>query len=146
MKKNKKPVKNIILLINTSKEKQLDVFLLTKSKIIGQASLKGNFKVSDRLLGLVDKILKKKKIKFDQLIGIMVVSGPGPFTSIRIGVAIANTLAFALKIPIVDIVIKNKTNNLQLIKTGWQKLKKAKIGKYCRPFYNQEPNITIAKK
>jgi tRNA threonylcarbamoyladenosine biosynthesis protein TsaB len=146
MKKNKKLVKKIVLFINTSKEKQLDVFLLIKNRIIAQSILNGNFKVSDSLLGLIDKTLKKKKIKFDQLIGIMVVSGPGPFTSIRIGVTIANTLAFALKIPVADSIIENKANNLELIKTGWQKLKKAKIGKYCRPFYDQEPNITIAKK
>jgi len=146
MKKNKKLVKKIVLFINTSKEKQLDVFLLTKNRIIAQSILKGNFKVSDSLLGLIDKTLKKKDIKFDQLAGIIVISGPGPFTSIRIGVTIANTLAFALKIPVADSIIENKANNLELIKIGWQKLKKAKIGKYCRPFYNQEPNITVAKK
>ncbi|PIZ74419.1 tRNA (adenosine(37)-N6)-threonylcarbamoyltransferase complex dimerization subunit type 1 TsaB [Candidatus Peregrinibacteria bacterium CG_4_10_14_0_2_um_filter_43_11] len=37
------------------------------------------------------------------LTGILVISGPGSFTSLRVGIAVANTFAHQLKIPIVGL-------------------------------------------
>jgi len=143
MKKNNRLVKKIFLFINTSKEKELDVFLLSNNKIIDKLSKKGDFKVSENLLKIINKLLKKNKVEFTQLKGIIAVSGPGPFTSLRIAAAVANTLAFVLKIPIAGIANKENLSDMQLITKG---LKEMKIGNYIQPFYNQEPNITIAKK
>jgi len=143
MKKNNSKVKKIFLFINTSKEKELDVFLLNNNKITNKLSIKGDFKVSENLLKLINKLLKKSNLLPDQLKGIIAVSGPGPFTSLRIAAAVANTLAFALKIPVAGIPNKDNLSDQQLLKKG---LKEMKIGNYIQPFYNQEPNITIAKK
>ena len=143
MKKNKKLAQKKLLFINTSKHNELDVFLLADHKIMDKLSLQGSFKVSENLLKLINKLLKRNKIELAQLKGIIIVSGPGPFTSLRIAAAVANTLAFALQIPIAGIKNKDNLSDLQLIKKG---LKEMKIGNYIRPFYNQEPNITISKK
>lgn len=147
MKKDKMPKKEFILFLNASKEKELDVFLLQKNQIYKRQNLKEDFKVSENLLKLIDKLLKKNTINLNQLKGIIAVSGPGPFTSIRISAVVANTLAFALKIPVVGIPIKNKNiSEKELINLGLKKLKQARIGDYIHPFYNQEPNITKAKR
>ena len=108
MKKNKKLAQKKLLFINTSKHNELDVFLLADHKIMDKLSLQGSFKVSENLLKLINKLLKRNKIELAQLKGIIIVSGPGPFTSLRIAAAVANTLAFALQIPIAG--IKNKDN------------------------------------
>ncbi|MFA5188088.1 MAG: tRNA (adenosine(37)-N6)-threonylcarbamoyltransferase complex dimerization subunit type 1 TsaB [Patescibacteria group bacterium] len=142
MKLNKKLNQKYFLFINTSKPNELDVFLLMNNRIISKLSLKGNYKVSENLLKLINKLLKKNKLGLGQLKGIIAVSGPGPFTSLRIAAAVANTLAFALKIPIAGVANKENLSDMQLIKKG---LKEMKIGNYIQPFYNQEPNITIAK-
>lgn len=142
MKPGKSLAKNKVLFINTSKNNELDVFLLSDHKITGNSSLKGNFKVSENLLKLINKLLKKNKIALEQLKGIIAVSGPGPFTSLRIAAAVANTLSFALQIPLAGIANKEDLSDLNLIKKG---LKEMKTGNYIKPFYNQEPNITIAK-
>jgi tRNA threonylcarbamoyl adenosine modification protein YeaZ len=142
MKKNKKLAKEIVLFINTSKDKQLDVFLIKKERIADKIKIMGDFKVSENLLKLINKLLKKNKIVPEQLKGIIVVSGPGPFTSLRIAAAVANTLSFTLQIPIAGIANKDNLPDSQLIKKG---LKEIKIGNYIHPFYNREPNITISK-
>ncbi len=143
MKKNKKLDKEIVLFINTSKDKQLDVFLIKNERIIDKIKLIGDFKVSENLLKLINKLLKKNKIILAQLKGVIAVSGPGPFTSLRIAATIANTLSFALQIPVAGIANKDNLLDKQLIKEGYKEMK---IGNYIQPFYNQEPNITIAKR
>ncbi|MBD3360045.1 MAG: tRNA (adenosine(37)-N6)-threonylcarbamoyltransferase complex dimerization subunit type 1 TsaB [Candidatus Buchananbacteria bacterium] len=137
----------MILFINTSKADRLDVFLIKDNKIFDKIDLVGDHKVSENLLNLISKLLKKNKMKPEQLKGIITVTGPGPFTSLRIAVAVANALAYSLKIPVAGIEMKQKrlTNN-QAIKLGLEKLTKAEPLQYIKPFYNKEPNITMANK
>src|SRR4030042_1545917 len=132
MKKNKKLDKEIVLFINTSKDKQLDVFLIKNERIIDKIKLIGDFKVSENLLKLINKLLKKNKIILAQLKGVIAVSGPGPFTSLRIAATIANTLSFALQIPVAGIANKDNLLDKQLIKEGYKEMK---IGNYIQPFY-----------
>lgn len=61
-------------------------------------------KPSQNLLALVQKILQKHKIDFRDLTAIEVNTGPGSFTGLRVGVAVANTLGSLLDIP-----VNNKT-------------------------------------
>ena len=53
-----------------------------------------------RLLELIEKALRKKKIEFQDLRQIEVNNGPGSFTGLRVGCAVANALSWLLKIPI----------------------------------------------
>jgi len=139
-----KPV--TVLFIDTSKDKQLDVFLISANKIVGKQSLKGNYKVSENLLKLIDKLLKLNKITFRQLDAILVVPGPGPFTSIRIAIAVANTLAYILQIPVIGIEpIKDRKRLLQLVALMTKDLKNVHTS-YLEPIYGSEPNITKPKK
>jgi tRNA threonylcarbamoyladenosine biosynthesis protein TsaB len=52
------------------------------------------------LLPMIEEMLKEKKIKLQDITEIKVNPGPGSFTGIRIGLTIANTLAFLLKVPL----------------------------------------------
>jgi len=135
----------MILFFNAAKDKEISAYLIKGRKIIDRLKQKGDFKVSEYLLPLIDKLLKKNKIKFNDLRGLFVVSGPGPFTSVRIAVAVANTLSFALKIPLIGIDIKKQKKDDELIKLGLSKFKKAKTGSYIKPIYGKEANITRHK-
>jgi len=57
--------------------------------------------ISAEIIGAYDRALEDADITQDDLVGIIVVNGPGSFTSIRVGVSFANALAYALRIPIV---------------------------------------------
>ncbi|MBI3954634.1 hypothetical protein HY333_01175 [Candidatus Collierbacteria bacterium] len=52
------------------------------------------------VLGYLSQILKKKLKDFKDISSIEVNPGPGSFTGTRVGVAIANALAFALDIKV----------------------------------------------
>ncbi len=55
---------------------------------------------SQELLVLIDQILKKHKKTLKDLTEIKINAGPGSFTGLRVGCAVANALSFTLKIPI----------------------------------------------
>ena len=55
---------------------------------------------SQQTLGLINQILKKNKKKMTDITEIEVNLSPGSFTGLKVGVAIANALGFALDIPV----------------------------------------------
>jgi tRNA threonylcarbamoyladenosine biosynthesis protein TsaB len=55
---------------------------------------------SQQTLGLIEEILKKNKKKIKDISEIEVNLGPGSYTGLKIGVAIANTFGFVLDIPV----------------------------------------------
>jgi tRNA threonylcarbamoyladenosine biosynthesis protein TsaB len=55
---------------------------------------------SQKLLDLVDKTLKKQKKTLKEVTEIEVNLGPGSFTGLRVGLSVANALAWALKISV----------------------------------------------
>ncbi len=52
------------------------------------------------ILVIINEVLKKNKLSLKDISTIEVNPGPGSFTGTRVGVAIANTLAFALGIKV----------------------------------------------
>lgn len=52
------------------------------------------------LLMAINGILKQAKLSLKDLQAIVVNSGPGSFTGVRVGVTVANTLAWLLDIPV----------------------------------------------
>jgi len=53
-----------------------------------------------RVLEVIEKALKKKKAKLEDISEIEVNLGPGSFTGLRVGCTIANVLSWVLKVPI----------------------------------------------
>lgn len=56
--------------------------------------------LSERLLPLIDKAFQTVNLDVNDTQNIIVVNGPGSFTGVRIGVAVAKTLAYSLACPI----------------------------------------------
>ena len=100
---------------------------------------------NEKILLGVDKLLKKHKKTLKALKGIIIVNGPGSFAGIRVGLSVANTLAWSLNIPIVGVNLIQGKNNQELLQIGFKKLIKAKNQRLVMPFYGKEPNITQAK-
>ncbi len=58
---------------------------------------------SDQILEKIDQLVKEIKIQLSDLKGIVVIKGPGSFTGLRVGIAVANQFAHQLKIPIIGL-------------------------------------------
>lgn len=113
----------------------------TRIALVGQKTAEhywvSKFNQSEFLVSEIKKFLKKNKTEFNKLKKIAVVVGPGHFSRVRTGVATANALGYALKIPVVG--IKNPVLNIQ-------ELKKEKGDKMVLVYYDKAPNITKPKK
>lgn len=55
---------------------------------------------SQNVLQLIKKALASEKLELTDLTKIMIITGPGSFTGIRVGVTVANVLGWELKIPV----------------------------------------------
>ena len=89
----------ITLIIDTSDNKKIIVGL----DIDDQEDIKTRQITSNKtqiILPLIDEILKKHSLNLKDISEIKINPGPGSFTGLRVGMAIANTLSFSLKIPI----------------------------------------------
>jgi len=128
----------MILFIDTSDFNGLRLGLIDKSAVresTHQVAYNENYKTAE----LLQKFLRQNKTSPKDLIKIVVCSGPGSFTGIRVGVALAQALGFALNIPV--IAIKKNQIPKDLVK-----LATLRGGKTILLNYGQKPNITKPKK
>jgi|SRR3989339_1268906 len=131
------------LFIDTADLQNLTVALIEKGQILIQKTISAKYQQVEKLLPTIDQILKKTKISIKKIQGIVVVSGPGPFTAIRIGIATANALAFSLNVPVISF-LKDDFNSLEDLAKKLIETKLAKnISQLAVPAYGKEPNITI---
>ena len=89
----------MILHINTRDQKIITVSLKKVGKVIKTLTEENEFG-SQVLLPLIMRLLKTENCKLETLQGIEVETGPGSFTGLKVGVAVANALGFALGIPV----------------------------------------------
>jgi len=87
------------LYIDTRNNKEIIVRLEKDGESFEQksAAVKNH---AQTILPLIASLFKKAKIKTDDLDEILVETGPGSFTGLKVGVAIANTLSFAGQVKI----------------------------------------------
>ncbi|MCL5970888.1 MAG: tRNA (adenosine(37)-N6)-threonylcarbamoyltransferase complex dimerization subunit type 1 TsaB [Patescibacteria group bacterium] len=88
-----------IINIDTSDNKKI-IIELENNGAIKKLSLKSVLLKSEAALPLIDKLLKDNNVKLGEIEEVKVNLGPGSYTGLRVGAAIANTLGFFLKIPI----------------------------------------------
>jgi len=135
----------MILTINTAQQNQTTVAISRSGDVVAKKSWKVKFHESEKLLPAIDKLIKQSNNKLTDLKGIIVVIGPGGFSALRIGITIANTLAYTLKIPITGVKLTEFNTLEELLKIGENRLYKTKSSKIIAPFYGKEPNITKSK-
>jgi len=92
----------ITLGIDTATDR-LAIGLADDEKIILEDSLDSEREHATRIMGLIDAVLERSEVTPDDLTGIAVADGPGSFTGLRIGMAVAKGMARALEIPIAGV-------------------------------------------
>ena len=129
----------MILTIRTDKpEAELEVYdsqeRLTCTKWLADRQL------AETIHSKISEILNQSSISLEDLRGIAVFKGPGSFTGLRIGLTVANALAYSLSIPIVATDGENWAS--QAIK----KIGTGKNDKIALPEYGAPARTTLARK
>ena len=78
-----------------------------------------NFSHSERLHGFIQEVLEEAELKMSALDAVAVSKGPGSFTGLRIGVAAAKGICFALDLPLIGI------NSLHILSEKYEGSKQA---------------------
>lgn len=117
-----------------------ELALYDNGKSVAENNWQADRQLAKDLLSQLEAFLQKNNSAFDKLTGLVVFSGPGSFTGLRIGATVANTLAYSLNIPIVGAA-----------GNAWQKQGSARLDAHENDItvqlnYGQEPHITKAKK
>ncbi|QOR66849.1 tRNA (adenosine(37)-N6)-threonylcarbamoyltransferase complex dimerization subunit type 1 TsaB [Cytobacillus suaedae] len=91
-----------VLAIDTSNY-VMGIAILDGADVVGEVitNLKKNHSI--RVMPAIHQLLQECDIKPNELEKIVVAHGPGSYTGVRIGVTIAKTLAWSLKIPLVGV-------------------------------------------
>lgn len=77
--------------------------LVSERGLIGDYNLNIRSTHSERLLPAIEQVLTDAELTLDNIEGVSVVTGPGSFTGLRIGVATAKGFGFAKQIPLVGV-------------------------------------------
>lgn len=96
--------------------------------------------LAEKLLGYLEQKLAERHATWRDLTGLAVMKGPGSFTGLRIGVAVLNTLADTLTIPLVG------TTGDAWQETALNRLKNGENDQIVLPEYGRAANITTPRK
>ncbi|MEI6237744.1 MAG: tRNA (adenosine(37)-N6)-threonylcarbamoyltransferase complex dimerization subunit type 1 TsaB [Candidatus Saccharibacteria bacterium] len=129
----------IILTLRTDKpESELAIFDdLTK---LIEIKWLANRILADTIHLQIKKLLDDQNLSWQDIKGVVCYRGPGSFTGLRIGLSVANALAYGLQIPIVG----KSTANWQIL--GIKDLLNGNNDKIALPEYGGEIKITKPKK
>jgi tRNA threonylcarbamoyl adenosine modification protein YeaZ len=72
-------------------------------RLIAERSFPAEHRHGERLLATVEELAKSEGLELEALGGIVVGTGPGAFTGLRVGLATAKTLAHELHVPIAGV-------------------------------------------
>ncbi|MFC1599542.1 tRNA (adenosine(37)-N6)-threonylcarbamoyltransferase complex dimerization subunit type 1 TsaB [Patescibacteria group bacterium] len=115
----------IILGLNTATNIS-QIALIKNGEILAEDSWKSEQNEAETLLPNIKKLLEKAKIQWSDVDKIAVIKGPGPFTALRISIAVANTLAYGLNLPIWGIPVQDyweyRTNGPFVLQAGLNRI------------------------
>ncbi len=128
-----------ILALRTDKP-EAELYLYDDDKKLTEIKWDAHLKVAETLNSKIEEILNKLSISYDELDGIAIFKGPGSFTGLRIGISVANALAYAQSIPIVARSGENwRKQAIKDLQTG-------KNDKIAALDYGAAAHITMPKK
>jgi tRNA threonylcarbamoyladenosine biosynthesis protein TsaB len=93
----------MILVLDTATRTPLIGLARPDGSLVGQRQWQSHHRHGEELLQRIDELLAEAGVARGDLSGVVVGTGPGSFTGLRIGLATAKTIAYSLGIPLVGI-------------------------------------------
>lgn len=130
----------MILAVRTDKP-EAELYLLEGTHELDREIWYAHRELSDTLLEKIEQLLERSNQTKQDIQGIIVFQGPGSFTGLRIGITVANALAYSLNIPVAGAKSEN------WLKQGIGNLQGHKnYSKIALPHYGGEVHITQPRK
>ncbi len=124
-----------ILTIRTDKP-EAELGLFNNDQQLAYTKWMAHKQLATTIHSKIEQLLSKQKLKLTSLNAIAVYKGPGSFTGLRIGITVANALAYSLNIPIVS------NGSDDWLKKSLDRLLAGENETISLPEYGMEPHIT----
>jgi tRNA threonylcarbamoyladenosine biosynthesis protein TsaB len=128
----------IILTIRTDRP-EAEIGLYEDGKKLIYENWQAHRQLAETLHVKIKDVLATQKMELADVQGIVCYKGPGSFTGLRIGLSVANALAYALGIP----VVSETGDDWQ--EKGISRLKKGGNERIAMPEYGADVHITLPK-
>ena len=119
---------------------EAEIYLYDGRQEIGAVKWAAHLKLAETINAKIETLLNKTGISYDDIRGVIVFKGPGSFTGLRIGMSVANALAYGQDIPIVA------TAGEHWIVNGLRSLDQGGNDKVATPEYGSPANLTEPRK
>lgn len=129
----------IILTIRTDKPVS-EIGLYDGQIQLGYVSWEAHRQLAETIHTTIESLLSAKQKSWQDVQGIVCFQGPGSFTGLRIGLTVANALAYSYDVPVVA------AQDPQWLEQGLQRLEAGEDDKQALPFYGADVHITPPKK
>ncbi|HEY1063673.1 MAG TPA: tRNA (adenosine(37)-N6)-threonylcarbamoyltransferase complex dimerization subunit type 1 TsaB [Candidatus Saccharimonadales bacterium] len=127
-----------ILTIRTDKQ-EAEVGVFEDGKQLAYEIWQAHRELAETINKKIVDTLMAGGIRLHQLNGIAAFKGPGSFTGLRIGLTVANALAYSLEVPVVSEMGDDWLQN------GIERLQDLQNETIAVPEYGAAPNITTPK-
>jgi len=129
----------IILTFRTDKP-EAEIGVYDDEKQIDYIKWEAHRQLADTIHKKLQEILDKSSISLNDIQAIVCFKGPGSFTALRIGLSVANTLAYSQNIPIVA------RGGEDWLKQGLKDLQTGQNDQIALPEYGAPAKTTFPKK
>ncbi|MBI2984660.1 MAG: hypothetical protein HYY50_03480 [Candidatus Kerfeldbacteria bacterium] len=119
---------------------QLSVWLVGSSQVVYQRRRSVPDHGAEALLVILDELLRRRRLTVERLKRIAVVRGPGPFSAVRTGLVVANTLSTVRQVPMTGVVVSQPLSRqmVRKIQSHPRRFRRQVV----KPWYGREPNIS----
>jgi tRNA threonylcarbamoyladenosine biosynthesis protein TsaB len=130
------------MLIVTIKTDQVlaEVGLFAGTNKLGYITWEAHRTLTDTIHAQIKHLLDASQKDWQDIEGVVVFKGPGSFTGLRIGFAVANTLAYINKAPVVS------TQGETWLSDGLERITRGDDEHIALPEYGADVHITTPKK
>lgn len=129
----------LILTIRTDKP-EAEVGLFDDRQQLSYKVWHAHRALAETLLQTIADQLESQGKQWRDIEGVVCFEGPGSFTGLRIGLAVANTLAYSLAVPVIA------ARDPEWLQQGLARCVQGQGTQLALPYYGAEVHITPAKK
>ena len=119
---------------------QAEIGLFDDKKELTYLKWQAHRQLAETIHKQVEALLERQGKLWHDIEGIVAFQGPGSFTGLRIGLSVANALAYSLQVPIVG------SEGGKWLNSGIAQLLTGNDEKQVMPEYGSDPHITQQKK